>query len=48
MANQATTTYRICKAETGTENNNAVRDLWNTLQSMNVNTKNIWLDDLAK
>lgn len=47
MANQATTTYRICKAETGTENNNAVRDLWNTLQSMNVNTKNIWLDDLA-
>ena len=48
MANQATTTYRICKAETGTENNNAVRDLWNTLQSMNVNTKNIWLDDLAR
>ena len=48
MANQATTTYRICKAETGTENNNAVRDLWKTLQSMNVNTKNIWLDDLAK
>lgn len=47
MANQATTTYRICKAETGTENNNAVRDLWNTLQSMNVNTMNIWLDDLA-
>lgn len=48
MANQATTTYRICKAETGTENSNAVRDLWNTLQSMNVNTKNIWLDDLAR
>ena len=48
MANMATTTYRICKAETGAENNNAVRDLWNTLQSMNVNTKNIWLDDLAK
>ena len=48
MANQATTTYRICKAETGTENSNAVSDLWNTLQSMNVNTKNIWLDDLAR
>lgn len=48
MANQATTTYRICKAETGTENNNAVRDLWNTLQSMNVNNTNIWLGDLAK
>lgn len=26
----------------------AVSDLWNTLQQMNVNTKNIWLDDLAK
>lgn len=23
-------------------------DLWNTLQKMNVNTKNIWLDELAK
>ena len=42
MANQATTTYKV----TGTRK--AVSDLWNTLQSMNVNTKNIWLDDLAK
>ena len=44
MANLATTTYKICNAETG----NAVRDFWNTLQSMNVNTKNIWLGDLAE
>lgn len=42
MANQATSTYRV----SGTRK--AVSDLWNTLQSMNVNTKNIWLDDLAK
>lgn len=42
MANQARTTYKV----TGTRK--AVSDLWNTLQSMNVNTKNIWLDDLAK
>ena len=42
MANQASTTYKV----TGIRK--AVSDLWNTLQSMNVNTKNIWLDDLAK
>ena len=42
MANLATTTYKV----TGTRK--AVSDLWNTLQKMNVNTKNIWLDDLAK
>ena len=42
MANQATTTYKV----SGTRK--AVSDLWNTLQKMNVNTKNIWLDDLAK
>ena len=42
MANQASTTYKV----TGTRK--AVSDLWNTLQKMNVNTKNIWLDDLAK
>ena len=42
MASQATTTYKV----TGTRK--AVSDLWNTLQKMNVNTKNIWLDDLAK
>ena len=42
MANQATTTYKV----SGTRK--AVSDLWNTRQKMNVNTKNIWLDDLAK
>ena len=42
MANQESTTYKV----TGTRK--AVSDLWNTLQSMNVNTKNIWLDDLVK
>lgn len=42
MANQATTTYKV----TGTRK--AVSDLWNTLQKMNVNNKNIWLDELAK
>ena len=42
MANQATTTYKV----TGTRE--AVNNLWNTLQSMEVNNKNIWLSDLAK
>ena len=42
MANQATTTYMV----TGTRE--AVNNLWNTLQSMEVNNKNIWLGDLAK
>ena len=42
MANQATTTYKV----TGTRK--AVSDIWNTLQKMNVNNKNIWLDELAK
>ena len=42
MANQATTTYKV----SGTRK--AVSDLWATLQGMNVNTKNIWLDELAK
>ena len=41
MANLCNTTYKV----TGTEK--AVKDLWNTLQSMNVNTKDIWLDELA-
>lgn len=40
MANQATTTYKV----TGTRE--AVNNLWNTLQSMEVNNKNIWLSDL--
>ena len=42
MANQATTTYKV----TGTKK--AVSNLWNTLQCMEVNSRNIWLDDLAK
>lgn len=42
MANQATTTYKV----TGTQK--AVSNLWNTLQRMEVNSRNIWLDDLAK
>lgn len=41
MANQATTTYKV----TGTQK--AVSNLWNTLQRMEVNSRNIWLDDLA-
>ena len=40
MANLCNTTYKV----TGTEK--AVKDLWNTLQSMNVNSKKIWLDEL--
>ena len=41
MANQATTTYKV----TGIRK--AVSDLWVALQGMNVNTKNVWLDELA-
>lgn len=43
MANQATTLYRI-----SSDNKQSVIEFWNILQSMNVNTKNIWLDELAK
>lgn len=42
MANQATTTYKV----TGTRK--AVNDLWSTLQKMEVNSKNIWLNQLAE
>ena len=42
MANLCNTTYKV----TGTEK--AVKDLWNTLQSMNVNTKDTWLNKLAE
>lgn len=42
MANQATTIYKV----TGTRK--AVSDLWATFQRMDVNNKNIWLDELAK
>ena len=41
MANQATTTYKV----TGTRK--AVSDLWTALQGLNVNSKNVWLDELA-
>ena len=42
MANVCTTTYKV------TETRKAVNDLWNTLQSMEVNSKNIWLYQLAE
>ena len=42
MANLATTTYKV------TGSHKAVSNLWTAFQSMNVNTKNIWLDELAK
>ena len=42
MANLATTTYKV------TGSHKAVSNLWTAFQSMNVNTQNIWLDELAK
>lgn len=42
MANQATTTYKV------TGSRKAVSDLWTTLQNLEVNEKNIWLDNLAE
>ena len=42
MANQATTTYKVTGSRT------AVNDLWNTLQKMEVNSKDIWLYQLAE
>ncbi len=42
MANLCNTTYKVTGAE------KAVKDLWNTLQSMNVNGKDIWLGSLAE
>ena len=42
MANIATSTYKV----TGTRK--AVNDLWNTLQKMEVNSKNVWLYQLAE
>lgn len=41
MANLCDTQYKI------TGEKKAVTDLWNTLQEMNVDEKNIWLGDLA-
>ena len=41
MANLCDTQYKI------TGEKKAVAALWNTLQEMNVNKKNIWLGDLA-
>ena len=42
MANQATTTYKV----TGTQK--AVSNLWNTLQMMEVNSKDVYLYKLAE
>ena len=42
MANQATTTYKV------TGSRKAVNDLWNTLQKMEVNSKDIRLYQLAE
>ena len=42
MANNCDTIYKI----TGTRK--AVNDLWTTLNNMDVNSKDVWLDDLAK
>ena len=42
MANQATTTYKV------TGSRKAVNDLWSTLQKREVNSKNIWLYQLAE
>ena len=42
MANIATSTYKV----TGTRE--AVNNLWTTLQSMEVNSKDIWLLKLAE
>ncbi|EKJ92525.1 hypothetical protein QR305_02784 [Bacteroides finegoldii] len=43
MANLATTTYKVTS-----ESRQLVRDLWDILQRMEVNSKDIWLGDLAK
>ena len=42
MANHCYTTYKI----TGSQK--AVKKLWDTLVSMDVNTKSVWLSDLAE
>ena len=42
MANQATTEYKVSGSR------KAVSDLWATLQKMEVNSKNVWLDELAE
>ena len=42
MANLATTTYKV------TGSRKAVNDLWSTLQKMEVNSKNVWLYQLAE
>lgn len=42
MANLCDTQYKI------TGEKKAVADLWNTLQEMNVNEKNIWLGDFGE
>ena len=44
MANIATTNYKV----TQTRSCKALKDLWSTLQKMEVNSKNIWLYQLAE
>ena len=44
MANIATTNYKV----TQTGSCKALKDLWSTLQKMEVNSKNIWLYQLAE
>lgn len=43
MANLATTTYKVTS-----DSRQVVRDLWEILLEMEVNSKDIWLGDLAK
>ena len=42
MANICDTTYKV------TGSTEALESLWNTLQELKVNEKNVWLGDLAK
>jgi len=42
MANICDTTYKV------TSSTEALEDLWNTLQELKVNEKNVWHGDLAK
>ena len=42
MANICTTTYKV------TGSHKAVNNLWNTFQKMEVNSKDVWLGDLAE
>lgn len=43
MANLATSTYKVA-----TGSRKAMENLWNTLRKLEVNSKNVWLGDLAE